>query len=221
MAHQQGVDHQPRTTPRILFHMHPTSLQRPEDRPMTTSPLDLPNSSNLEESPNTSSEPTLDLKFLRKTAEAATPGPWESRQGAVAPGKMVVGPRESNDLGRGPVVLMHPIFWDKRSAANADHIASFNPAAVLALLDRLENAEFEARRNGAYADIARGRVEAMTKAREEARARVLAAETKVAAADELVRNHAFDASADYGRDEVELVEVVDAGDLRTALGGGA
>lgn len=87
------------------------------------------------------STPPLDLTALRKVAESATPGPWEAKQGAVAPGKKVVGPRESNDLGRGPIVLMQPIFWDKRSAANAAHIAAFDPPTVLALLDRVEAAE--------------------------------------------------------------------------------
>lgn len=79
----------------------------------------------------------LDLETLREVAEAATDGPWEAKQGAVSPGKKVVGPRESNDLGRGPIVLMQPIFWDKRSAANADHIAAFDPPTAIALLDRI------------------------------------------------------------------------------------
>ena len=85
--------------------------------------------------------PPLDLPALKEIANAANTGPWESKQGAISPGKKVVGPREARDIGRGPIVIMQPIFWDKRSAVNADHIAAFDPPTVLALIAHLKLAE--------------------------------------------------------------------------------
>ena len=84
----------------------------------------------------------MELNELRKTAEAATPGPWEARQHNELPGKYVAGPRyRPNDIGRGLIALMQPVFWHEESAANAEFIATFNPETVLALLSRLEHAE--------------------------------------------------------------------------------
>ncbi|MFJ2619713.1 ead/Ea22-like family protein [Glutamicibacter sp. NPDC087344] len=83
-----------------------------------------------------------DLDQLRKIAEQATPGPWEARQSGNFPGKYVVGPRHRpGDIGRGPIVLMQPIFWDEGSVANAEFIAAFDPETVLALITRTEQAE--------------------------------------------------------------------------------
>lgn len=85
-----------------------------------------------------------DLNYLRKTAQAANDGPWEAKQSLAFPGKKVVGPRDSGDLGKGPIVLMQPLFWDERSARHADHIAAFDPPTALAILDQLETAKREA-----------------------------------------------------------------------------
>lgn len=79
---------------------------------------------------------------LRTKAEAATPGPWETRGYKEMRGKYVVGPRKPGDLGRGPVVLMQPLFCDERSAANADFIAAARNL-VPALLDALATARTE------------------------------------------------------------------------------
>ena len=85
---------------------------------------------------------TVNLDTLREVAEAATPGPWESRQSDDMPGKYVVGRRyKFGDVSKGPMTLMQPIFWDQGSADNADHIATFDPPTILALLSRLEQAE--------------------------------------------------------------------------------
>lgn len=82
---------------------------------------------------------TMDQNFeaLRKTAEAATPGPW-TRDGVG-----VLGAREDWDGGKGPARIMKAMMpWrTERMEANAEHVATFNPETVLALLSRLEQAE--------------------------------------------------------------------------------
>lgn len=78
---------------------------------------------------------------LRRLAENATPGEWVAKQHETMTGKSVLGPREAGDLFRGPVVLMEPIFWDERSAANAEFIAAWNPETALNLLDELRDAK--------------------------------------------------------------------------------
>lgn len=87
------------------------------------------------------------LDTLRKTAEAATPGPW-ARDGVG-----VLGARESWDLGKGPARIMQAMMpWHReRMEANAEFIATFDPPTVLALLSRLEQAE----RNFEEADSAK------------------------------------------------------------------
>lgn len=85
-------------------------------------------------------EQQIDRERLRKRAEDATPGPWETRGYKEMPGKYVVGPRKPNDLGRGPVVLMEPLFCDERSAADAEFIAAAR-SAVPQILDQLDRAE--------------------------------------------------------------------------------
>ena len=83
---------------------------------------------------------TIDTARLRALADAATAPPWETRGYKEMPGKYVVGPRKPSDLGRGPVVLMEPLFCDERSAADAEFIAAAR-TAVPALLDALAEAE--------------------------------------------------------------------------------
>jgi len=78
------------------------------------------------------------LDEIQARADAATEGPWEARLGigGLTNGKRVVGPREQNDLAQGPIVLMEPLFWDSRSARNAEFIAHARedvPALVSAL----------------------------------------------------------------------------------------
>lgn len=76
----------------------------------------------------------LDLKALRKVAEAATAGPWvqgylnEVWAGGKAP---IVNWQGFDDSDRGRA----------EHFANAAHIATFDPPTVLALLDRIEAAE--------------------------------------------------------------------------------
>jgi len=64
------------------------------------------------------------LTQIEERLANATPGPWETRQHATFPGRKVVGPREPEDIAKGPVTLMEPIFWTERSAANAELIAA-------------------------------------------------------------------------------------------------
>lgn len=80
---------------------------------------------------------TTNLDELRKVAEAATPGPW-TRDGVG-----VLGAREDWDLGKGPARIMAAQMpWRReRMEANAEHVATFDPPTVLALLSRLEQAE--------------------------------------------------------------------------------
>ena len=70
----------------------------------------------------------LDLAELRKVAEAATQGIWYVRRDSIlssaTEGSLI--PRIAGETG---------------SDENAEHIAAFDPATVLALLDRLEDAE--------------------------------------------------------------------------------
>lgn len=73
-----------------------------------------------------------DLTDLRKIAENATPGPWE------VDGPANAGPDDTlvlhNNDG-GAIAYVQPL-WD-----DATHIATFDPPTVLALIDRLEQAE--------------------------------------------------------------------------------
>ena len=76
------------------------------------------------------------LDEIEARADAATDGPWETRLFDGLPGKKVVGKREPSDLGRGPIVLMQPIFCTEQSADNAEFIAHARtdvPALVAAL----------------------------------------------------------------------------------------
>lgn len=67
----------------------------------------------------------IDAKKLRELASKATPGPWRTEQANSYKRWLVIGSMSSH--------VMYP--------HDAAFIAAANPAAVLALLDRLEAAE--------------------------------------------------------------------------------
>ena len=77
----------------------------------------------------------MELNELRKTAEAATPGPWEMRE-------------ENPQMdGRNFTLRVHDQAGIRMSAhcygfnGDPEFIATFDPPTVLALLSRLEQAE--------------------------------------------------------------------------------
>lgn len=76
------------------------------------------------------------LDNLRKIAEAATPGPWETLGGQGPFGTHAVCHRM--EQGTLVEIAYRDAHFDK---ANAVHIATFDPPTVLALLSRLEQAE--------------------------------------------------------------------------------
>ncbi|TLK56296.1 ead/Ea22-like family protein [Glutamicibacter sp. V16R2B1] len=80
---------------------------------------------------------TKGLDQLRQVAKRATPGPWARK------GTAVLGPREPWDLGTGPArIIAAQMPWQRdRMEANAEHVATFDPPTVLALIDRAEAAE--------------------------------------------------------------------------------
>lgn len=110
----------------------------------------------------------LDLTHLRAVAEAATPGPWRSVQGDLEgkpPSEYVrtlLANREQDGTTSGELhLLLAPNDIDPelgsevvpaltgdgpRARVNAAHIATFDPPTVLALIDRAEKAEAEAKR---------------------------------------------------------------------------
>ena len=76
----------------------------------------------------------LDLAQLRGVAEEATPGPWEAKPYlyGVRDGRIrVTSPSDGNEYNLVETVLPE----------NAAHIATFDPPAVMGLIDRLEAAE--------------------------------------------------------------------------------
>ena len=91
----------------------------------------------------------LDLAAMRARALAATPGPW--RAGAVEK-RSVFAPYAGALEGPGGernLLRLNPYF---RVEADAAHIAGCDPQTILALLDRLEQAERE--RDEARAEVA-------------------------------------------------------------------
>ena len=78
-------------------------------------------------------------KKLRELAEAATQGEWEA--GAMSLG--VYTPATNK-----PIAVLYDSGGDdfENQKANAGYIAAANPAAIIALLDRLEVAELDAKR---------------------------------------------------------------------------
>lgn len=77
-----------------------------------------------------------DLTNLRKIAEAATPGPWETLGGQGPFGTHAVCHRM--EQGTLVEIAYRDAHFDK---ANAVHIATFDPPTVLDLITRLEQAE--------------------------------------------------------------------------------
>jgi predicted nucleic acid-binding Zn-ribbon protein len=92
----------------------------------------------------------LDLAELRRIAEAATPGEWTARYERA--GKYGGGDDWHIDAAP-PLGCVSCGLSDFTGEADARHIATFNPATVLALLDRI--AELEARRDELLALVAR------------------------------------------------------------------
>jgi hypothetical protein len=72
------------------------------------------------------------LADLRAKAEAATPGPWETRDGI---GMRVVGPVKPN--GKRDILVMTHVAPPKERIADAAYIAAANPQTILRLLDLL------------------------------------------------------------------------------------
>lgn len=82
------------------------------------------------------SEMTPDrLAELRQIAEAATPGPWEAWQNPEYAGWWVQ--RRDRDAGES-VPRWRVRVLGHNPKANAEHIASFDPPTVLAMLDEIE-----------------------------------------------------------------------------------
>lgn len=75
---------------------------------------------------------------LRKLAEAATQGPWIAGDDEDSD-YYLVGPPSFDRVVTNPVVQLHAL-------NNAEFIAAANPAAIIALLDRVEKAEKDAAR---------------------------------------------------------------------------
>lgn len=73
---------------------------------------------------------TINLDTLRKTAEAATPGPWEASDRGIG---YEVHDASGYELNSG----MRETFTE----SDATHIATFDPPTVLELIDRAEAAE--------------------------------------------------------------------------------
>lgn len=80
----------------------------------------------------------LDLAALRKVAEAATPGEWD----ASCIGSEGYHLMATNTDGPKRRIVVARCTYEKweTDRANAEHIAAFHPATVLALLDLIESA---------------------------------------------------------------------------------
>lgn len=79
----------------------------------------------------------IDINKLRQLAQAATPGPW------VSQGRYIGTPRHMSYIGE---VRDQCGNWSdtEKSRADAAFISAANPAVMIELLDRLEEAEFDA-----------------------------------------------------------------------------
>lgn len=126
---------------------------------------------------------TIDLDTLRKTAEAATPGPWEASAEYDTEGRRVytVSP-EGNPEDN--VCQLAP---DLNGSANVEHIATFDPPTVLALIAEIESlrTRFSAMRAGR--DSERSRADKNANALERMEQRALGAEANIEAALEVSR----------------------------------
>lgn len=82
-----------------------------------------------------------DVSELRALAEAATPGPWDTRAERMRPRAIVVaGTEQVADAAE------HVHWTDAQCERNAAFIAAANPSAILSLLDRLAALEAETKR---------------------------------------------------------------------------
>ena len=86
----------------------------------------------------------MELNELRKIAEAATPGPWGLWNPAVGESHIAI----ANKVAWRSVVSATGFVDDEFIPhwADANHIATFDPPTVLALLSRLEQAEAQVAR---------------------------------------------------------------------------
>lgn len=86
----------------------------------------------------------LDLDALEAVARAATPGPWRTGWDGQ---EFYVIPESSTDLWDRVAEFTFAIYpgssdqQDECDTANAKHIAAFDPATVLALIERVREAE--------------------------------------------------------------------------------
>lgn len=74
---------------------------------------------------------TIDLPALRLLAQAATPGPWRSHAGT-----------STVNNGRACIADCDQFMSEVDNNRNANFIAAASPDVLIALLDRLEKAEF-------------------------------------------------------------------------------
>lgn len=87
------------------------------------------------------SEKELDRAKLRKIAEAATPGPWDPGKSEKGDSPAMVycddatGQRVADCTGR------FLFFTQEQMKRNAAHIAAFDPPTVLALIDKVSDAQ--------------------------------------------------------------------------------
>lgn len=124
----------------------------------------------------------VDTKKLRALAERATPGPWRwgesDKERRGVPERMMNlysdAPRPDGDVRIIPIIWLEPSSGWNTLHDNTEWIAAANPQAVLALLDRLADAEaerddFAARweADGAKLEDLAARLAAMTAARDE------------------------------------------------------
>lgn len=90
-----------------------------------------------------------ELAELRRLAMAATPGLWHREMLELGTG----GPMTIGVGSKGPpVCIMNGIVESPRGNRDASYVAAVSPAAVLALLDRLESLEKNAARFPTCAD---------------------------------------------------------------------
>lgn len=79
----------------------------------------------------------LDLAALRKVAEAATPGPWRVDDEGYSGGSWVA--YLTDGLETGPIVMAGPGVGSHHfTRHDAEHIATFDPPTVIALLDEIK-----------------------------------------------------------------------------------
>jgi len=86
----------------------------------------------------------IDTKAIRAAAEAATKGEWIAMEGRRFDPEVVITTKHRDDRDMHRVCGLEVGFSGEigiEQKANAKHIATANPATVIALLDRLEAAE--------------------------------------------------------------------------------